>query len=295
MKSHFKILGIIGRVKHQKVKEALHSLIILMQSLGQNFIIEADTAQSLGLAHLPTLSKEALSKNVDLIIVVGGDGSFLSAAHAMVSEQTPLLGINRGSLGFLTDISPTELNKIKAILEGQYSIEKRFILSAKIEWNGKILGESHAINEVALIPNCIPHMMEFEIWVDTQFICSQSSDGLITATPTGSTAYALSAGGPILHPSLNVMVLVPMFPHSLNNRPIVIDADNTVCVRVSINNIRAPRVSFDGQNFMDAPPGSMITISKHEGSLHLVHPLDYNYYETLRSKLHWGRKLTSEE
>ena len=156
--------------------------------------------------------------------MVGGDGSLLHAAHAVVKNEIPVLGVNRGRLGFLTDIHPKRLEKIKSILDGEYILEKRFLLSASVEHHGELLGQSDALNEVALIPDLVPHMYEFEIFIDDKFVCSQDSDGVIIATPTGSTAYALSGGGPILHPQLDAMVIVLMFPHTLTMRPIVIKA-----------------------------------------------------------------------
>jgi len=208
-----------------------------------------------------------------------------------LNDEIPILGINRGSLGFLTDILPSQLEKIKAILEGKFILEKRFLLTATVTSNNKIISQDDALNEVALIPDAIPHMIEFEIYIDKQFVCSQNSDGLIIATPTGSTAYALSGGGPILHPQLDAIVLVPMFPHSLNNRPIVVQGQCEISIIVSPNNDTSPRLSCDGRAYLNAEPGSEITIRKKPKTLHLIHPLDYSYYETLRSKLHWGKKL----
>jgi NAD+ kinase len=226
---------------------------------------------------------------------VGGDGSLLHAAQTIVNDEIPVLGINRGRLGFLTDILPTELHKIKAILEGAFLLEKRFLLTATVEYGGEVLGQSDALNEVALIPDSVPHMNEFEIYINDKFVCSQDSDGVIIATPTGSTAYALSGGGPILHPQLDAFVIVPMFPHTLSLRPIVIEGNNRVTIVISPNNTATPRITCDSQLFINTPPGSHITIKKKNQHLHLIHPVAYDYYETLRSKLHWGRKLNYAE
>src|SRR5262249_25487389 len=155
-----------------------------------------------------------------------------------------------------------ELKKIKAILDGDYILEKRFLLTTTVEHQGKILGQGDALNEVALIPDSVPHMTEFEIYIDDQFVCSQDSDGLILATPTGSTAYALSGGGPILHPQLDAIVIVPMFPHSLNMRPIVIEGDRRITIAISPYNITTPRLTCDSQSFINTPPGSHINIYK---------------------------------
>jgi NAD+ kinase len=291
----FKTIGIIGRLRNQGVKETLKALTDYLREQKLDILVETETAESLPDANLPTISREQMGDACDLLIVIGGDGSLLSATHAVVNQETPVLGINRGSLGFLTDIHPTELHKIKAILNGKYTLEKRFLLTASIELCGKKLGTDDALNEVALIPNMTPHMIEFEIYIDDCFVCSQNSDGLIIATPTGSTAYALSGGGPILHPQLDAIVLVPMFPHTLSSRPIVIEGNRKITIIVSPKNTTSPRLSCDGQAYITTPAGSHITVSKKPQALHLIHPLDYNYYEALRSKLHWGKKLDYSE
>lgn len=291
MSSKFNTIGVIGRLRNPGVKETLEALIAFLQQLGKKVVIEAETAEACPEQRLMTVSREQLGQSCEIVIVVGGDGSLLSAAHAVVNQDTPILGINRGSLGFLTDILPTELDKIEAILDGKYTIEKRFLLSARVELNGEALGEDDALNEIALIPNMTPQMIEFEIYIDDQFVCSQNSDGLIIATPTGSTAYALSGGGPILHPGLDAIVLVPMFPHSLNNRPIVVEGNRKITIIVSEKNHNSPRLTCDGQAYINSPAGSHVTILKKTQPLNLIHPLDYNYYKVLRSKLHWGKKL----
>ena len=291
MSTQFKTVGIYGRVKDPGSEETLRSLIRLLQNLKQEIVVEATTATELNEPTLPAVPKDQLGKRCDLLMVVGGDGSMLHAAHMVVEDNIPMIGINRGRLGFLTDIRPADLTKIHDILNGQYSLEKRFLLSTSIELQGKNLGQGAALNEVALIPDSVPHMTEFEIYIDDQFVCSQDSDGLIIATPTGSTAYALSGGGPILHPQLDAIVIVPMFPHTLSVRPIVIEGNRRVTIAITPNNTTSPRVTCDSQTFMQAPPGSRININKKQKQLQLVHPIDYDYYESLRSKLYWGRKL----
>ncbi len=288
-------IGIIGRVANPGVKETLKTLIDYLHHLGKKTLVDAETAAPLKDISLSTLSREQLGKKCDLVIVVGGDGSLLNAAHTLVHDEVPVLGVNRGSLGFLTDIHPTELSKIKAILEGHFILEKRFLLTADIVLHGQPLnpstGQGLALNEFALIPDANPHMLEFEVFIDQRFVSSQRSDGLIIATPTGSTAYALSGGGPILHPGLDAMVLVSMFPHTLSVRPLVIGGHQEIQLIITPNNTTSPRLACDGQTYINMPPGSHIHIKKNAKKLHLVHPEDYDYYETLRSKLHWGHKL----
>lgn len=292
----FQTIGVLGRVKTEAVRETLIALIHYLRTLTISFVVEKETADTLHDPTIRSLPKESLVNDCDLLIVVGGDGSLLHAAHiimntANTTKTVPILGVNRGKLGFLTDISPNELNKIADILNGDFTIEKRFLLSATAFHEDKILGRENALNEMALIPDLIPHMISFEIYIDKQLVCGQDSDGLIIATPTGSTAYALSGGGPILHPSLNAFVLVPMFPQTLSMRPIVINADTDLRINILSNNITTPRLTCDGQACITLPPGSRIEIKKMQEAMHLIHPLDYDYYASLRSKLHWGRKV----
>ncbi|EKD73264.1 MAG: hypothetical protein ACD_45C00382G0003 [uncultured bacterium] len=295
MPAAFKNIGIIGRVRTSTIKETLSTLINYLHTLKLHIYIEEETAESLNEKNLTVIPREKLGQHCDLLIVVGGDGSLLHAAHIAVNQDLPVLGINRGSLGFLTDILPTELDKIQAVLQGEYTIEKRFLLTSSIELHGNNLGQDDSLNEVAIIPDVVPRMIEFEIYIDDRFVCSQHSDGLIIATPTGSTAYALSGGGPILHPQLDAIVLVPMFPHSLSYRPIVIEGNQRIHVIISPNNITSSQLNCDGRSNIRAPAGCRITVRKKPQPLHLIHPIDYNYYETLRSKLHWGKKLNYTE
>lgn len=295
MTTPFNIVGIMGRVRNPGVVETLRALIEFMATQKQKVLLDTETASVLNDPSINAVPKQTLSKQCDLLIVVGGDGSLLQAARTVVNDGVPVLGINRGRLGFLTDIHPAQLEKIKPILAGQYLLEKRFLLEVSVSHHGMALGHGDALNEVALIPDSVPHMYEFEIYIDEQFLCSQDSDGIIVATPTGSTAYALSGGGPILHPQLDAIVIVPMFPHSLSLRPIVIEGNHQITIVITPNNAATPRLSCDGQTFINTPVGSHITINKKQQRLHLIHPLDYDYYETLRSKLHWGQKLYYSE
>lgn len=287
----FKTVGLYGRVRNPGVTETLKAVIHYLQTLGYPLVVEAETAEPLNDPTLTTVPSAEMSQHCQLLIVVGGDGSLLHAIHCVIQGNIPVLGVNRGRLGFLTDIHPADLSQIKTILEGDYRLEKRFLLSAEVEHQGEIIGRCNALNEVALIPNSVPHMHEFEIYIDDQFVCSQDSDGVIIATPTGSTAYALSGGGPILHPQLDAMVIVPMFPHTLSMRPIVIEGNRRITIEITRNNTTTPRLTCDSQTFINTPPGTRITLQKKSEQLHLIHPLAYDYYETLRSKLHWGQKL----
>lgn len=274
------------------VQETLQALQTFLLSQNITLLIEAETA-----AHFPlqkSTATTAIAKTGepgDLIIVVGGDGSLLSAARSAVKVDVPVLGINRGHLGFLTDILPEELEeKIKVILAGKYTEENRFLLNATLYDDDVVRYQGESLNDVVLMFGEVPQLIEFEIYINDQLVSSQRADGLVVATPTGSTAYALSGGGPILHPALDAIVLVPISPHTLSSRPIVINGDNTIDIVINKNNETSPKLSCDGQEAVTVPPGQKIRIRKNAQQLRLIHLLDYNYYETLRAKLGWESK-----
>lgn len=288
MPRQFKQVGIISRHQPKRVGDTLLALIECLKARKIPLVIENETVQLLPkkVAH-PTLPANQLGWNSDLLVSVGGDGSLLQAAHIAVEQQVPILGINRGSLGFLTDISPDQLSaQINSVLDGHYHKEKRFLLSAKID--DKPAG--YGLNEVILMPAELAHMIEFDIFINDVFVCRERSDGIIVATPTGSTAYALSGGGPILHPSLDAMVLVSMFSHTLASRPLVISGNSTIKLAIAKNNRISSWASCDGQQRIMVKPGSYITIQKKQEHLTLLHPLDYNYYKALRTKLNWNTR-----
>lgn len=289
----FQAVTIFGRPKPSDLgfTETLNTLFTFLKSHQIDVFIESETAKHHGDNGLPTVDLDQVGKVCDLVIVIGGDGSLLNAARTAIYNDIPLVGINRGRLGFLTDIIPAELEeKLEAILKGHYFEEKRFLLHADYEHEGQTTAIGDALNDVVLLPGDEPHMTEFEIMINNRMVNSQRADGLIVATPTGSTAYALSGGGPILHPELDVVALVPMFPHTLSSRPIVIDSHQSIEIKINALNECSPRVSCDGQKRIDVAPGSSIHIKRKSQSLRLLHPLDYNYYETLRSKLKWETK-----
>ena len=238
------------------------------------------------------VSRETMAENTDLVIVVGGDGSMLNAGRLLVNYDVPVLGINRGYLGFLTDIGPKEMiQKVDEIIDGNYHEELRFLLLARVIREGQLISESEALNDIVLYPGEISKMLEFEVYIDEMFAFSQRSDGIIVSTPTGSTAYALSGGGPIMHPSLDAVLLVPMHPHTLSMRPIVVNIESNIDIVVAESNKHHPQVSYDGQLTFPLEHGDKITIRKKSRHLWLLHPSDYDYYHTLRTKLGWGTKL----
>jgi len=276
--------------------QTLTHLKDFLQAHQLTIVLEEQSAQDIDANGLTVVPREELGKHCDLVIVVGGDGSLLNAAHAVVDQSVPVLGINRGRLGFLTDIDPQHLEeKLTPVLEGQFIEEPRFLIHAEIERAGIVEAHGNALNEVVLYAGDVARMIEFEVYVDGQFVFSQRSDGLIVATPTGSTAYALSAGGPIVHPSIPTLTLVPMFPHTLSNRPIVLPGDARLEIIVAPTLEIYPGVSCDGQAPVLLAPGDKIRLYKKDKPLRLIHPMDYNYFHVLRSKLEWGKQLMREQ
>lgn len=288
----FKNIGLIGRLGSAKVVETLKRLIRFLEGHGYHVILEDRTATVLLDHGQQEASREMLGEICDLAIVVGGDGSLLGAARAMCRSGTPVLGVNRGRLGFLTDISPHELEaRVGEVLAGRYKVEERFLLDAEVYRDGVLVGAADALNDVVMHPGKAVRMIEFELFIDGHFVYSQRSDGLIIATPTGSTAYALSGGGPIVHPKLEAITLVPMFPHTLSSRPIVVDAASEIRLHIGETNEAYPHVSCDGQTRVVSKPDDILYVRRKPQTLTLVHPYGYNYYEVCRSKLGWSSRL----
>jgi NAD+ kinase len=229
---------------------------------------------------------DALTGNCDLAIVVGGDGTLLRAARHFVDHKTPLLGVNLGRLGFLVDITPDDIGRcLSAVLDGNYEEDARFLLHARVGDGPPLL----AFNDVVLHKWNIARMIEFETWIDGRFVYTQRSDGLIISTPTGSTAYALSGGGPLLTPSLQAIALVPICPHTLSNRPIVVDAASTI--EISVCGATDPadvRITSDGASIMHIDHGEKLTVRRHDTPVRLLHPVGHDHFNVLRAKLGWG-------
>lgn len=290
---HFRNIGLIGRLGSGRVVDTLRRLKRFLLRNGYTVILEDAVADLLPGHQLQVCTRKMMGEICDLVIVVGGDGSLLGAARALCRYNVPVLGVNRGGLGFLTDISPDELElRIGEVLGGKYMVESRFLLDAFVRRDEEQLGTSEALNEVVLHPGKSARMIEFELYIDGQFVYSQKSDGLIVATPTGSTAYSLSAGGPIMHPKLDAVVLVPMFPHTLSSRPIVVEGNSELKILISKQNGIYPQVSCDGQVHIACAPGDTLTIRKKPQKLRLIHPLDHDFYSICRSKLGWSSRLT---
>ncbi|HKM38029.1 MAG TPA: NAD(+) kinase [Thiopseudomonas sp.] len=288
----FRNIGIIGRMGSVRVLETIRRLKRYLIGRHLHVILEETIAEMLPGHNLQTSSRKLLGEVCDLVIVVGGDGSMLGAARALAQHSVPVLGINRGSLGFLTDILPEHLeSQISEVLAGHYTVEQRFLLEIEVRRDGVPIGQGDALNDVVLHPGKSTRMIEFELFIDGQFVYSLKADGLIIATPTGSTAYALSAGGPIMHPRLDAIVIVPMYPHTLSSRPIVVDADSELKVVIAEDMSIYPLVSCDGQHHVTCAPGDTLHIQRKPQKLRLLHPLDHNFYAVCRDKLGWGSRL----
>lgn len=298
--THFSTIGLIGHLNNERAVYSIKLLIRFLQRRGKRFVLEAETAAlirdaSMVKAAQRIMDMDTLGQVCDLVIVVGGDGSLLRGARALAKYNVPLLGVNRGRLGFLTDIMPEDIeSKVDEVLSGEYISEMRFLLDMEVVRQGEVIATADAFNDVVLHPGQFIHMLQFEISVDGVFVTSQRSDGIIVSTPTGSTAYSLSGGGPLLHPTLDAIVVVPMNPHTLSSRPIVVAGDSEIVVLVGEHNRAEPMVTCDGHSHVDVQTGDRIRIRKKPQLLQLLHPKDYNFYERCRSKLGWGGHLLKE-
>ena len=291
---HFQKIGIYANNGTSHVRSAITKLEASLDDFGCGVFFEKTSSANVGISKDATLSIDDFCAEIDLCVVVGGDGSMLSACRKMAFSKVPLLGVDLGRLGFLTDISPNEIeNLFFPVLKGDFKSSTRFLLEASVFRNSRLIGADIAVNDIALHPGMAVKMMSFELNVDGEFVYSQSSDGLIVASPTGSTAYSLSAGGPLVYPTLNAMVVVPMNPHTLSSRPIVLDSASVIDITVSETNKLNPVVTCDGQNDIVTMPGDVITISRYKDEITLIHPQNSNFYDACRSKLGWGSKLSS--
>jgi NAD+ kinase len=272
MGSHFKKIAILGRREDPRVAEPMAQLV---QHLTKAGIEVGDDRQIDG---------------ADLVIAIGGDGTMLYAGSRVRDHDIPLLGINRGRLGFLADVTPDEmLTSVDHILAGQYSVEARLLLEARLERGDGADIAGIAFNDVVLQREDTGRMVDFETSVGGQFVSTHSGDGLIVATPTGSTAYALSCGGPIVEPQLDAMVVVPICPHTLTDRPIVIAAAQEVRIRLLERENTGASIAIDGHSIGALSPKDTMIITAAAERIRLIHPPGYDFYGILRSKLLWGR------
>ncbi len=288
MRAMFREIGILVKedLSDGIDNEALNLMINSISNLDINLYI--DKSSNNKNENFTTLEHKEFVKKVDIVVVFGGDGTLLNAARKYLNYDIPILGINMGNVGFLTDISTDNFEKtIKEVLDGNYKIEERNLVSAKF-------GNNHlyGLNEVVIHSGAYAQLMRYRLNVNDKVVYEQRSDGLIIATPTGSTAYALSAGGPIIHPSLDVWTILPMLPQSLSSRPFVISTDEKVEMDLFDGPNENAKICVDGQDDIDIPYGEKILISKMEKTLKLVHPNDNDFFEACREKLGWSLNIS---
>ncbi len=290
----FETIGLIGKYADPSVGDALVSLHDYFSANNCDVLLDESTAAVFSDHNMEVVSRPQLGQRCDLVIIVGGDGTLLNAARSLVGFGVPLLGINLGHLGFLVDLCAIDVHKaLDDIMDGEYTEENRFLIISEIERDGDCFGGGNAFNDVVIHKSDVARMIEIETYIDNKFVHSMHADGLIIATPTGSTAYSLSGGGPILYPSLNVMELVPICPHTMSNRPVVISGDSEIDVVVSDRLSTQAQVSYDGQINFNLLPGDHVKIMRHPKHITILHPKSYDYFDILRAKLRWGEKLRS--
>jgi len=290
MKTTFRTVALIGKYKSPEIAEPLLKLADFLAGTGLAVVVDALSAEHLGQHPYTVRALAEMGGNVDLAIVLGGDGTLLDVARTLAPLGIPLVGVNQGRLGFLTDISIDTMQRtISGMLRGEYVIEKRMLLSASVMREGVHIFDSLALNDVVMHRGNNSSMLEFEVRIDGEYLYNQRADGLIVATPTGSTAYALSAGGPILHPALDLIALVPVAPHTLSNRPIVLKSESVL--EISMHRSSAARVRFDGHTYFDLNLHDKVAVTRYAESVCLLHPVGHSYYHTLREKLLWNQTL----
>lgn len=284
----FKTIGIFSREDGDRVQATLDTLLPYLNARGLRILAAAAPAAMLGLPPMPV---DTLAQQIDVALVVGGDGTLLTAGRLLAPYQVPLIGINLGRVGFLVDVLPDDmLHQLDLMLKGDFIDEQRCLLEASV-WRGKEkIGENIALNDVVLHARNEVRMIEFTTFIDGYFVNTQRADGIVISTPTGSTAYALSSGGPVLHPSLEATVLVPISPHTLSNRPIVVNNRSIISIEIGGSRPVDSVVSFDGHYNIDLISGDRVEIQGRPQKMRLLHPPDYDYYHILRTKLHWGKQ-----
>lgn len=289
MNGRFQTIALTGKYRDPRVSDSMLILAEHLAAAGVRVLLDPEIRMEFPGLVVESLPEAELVAAADLVIAIGGDGTMLYASRLVAGQGVPLLGINRGRLGFLADITPGEmLRRLDEVLAGEYDEDQRLMLEAIIE-NGEEPRRALALNDVVLQKRDTGRMLDFENWIDGVYVNTHGGDGLVIATPTGSTAYALSGGGPILHPSLDAITLVPICPHTLSDRPIVIRADAQLEIRVLERPDTRAEVSCDGQPLGELTAGQRLMVRAAKEHVVLIHPRGYDYFRLLRSKLHWGR------
>ncbi len=290
MNKHFSRIALVGKVEDARVADSIAALATHLRARGLTVFVD-ESAAIAGLPEgLDRRPVRQLGEDADLIIAIGGDGTLLFAAQLAIGRGVPLLGVNRGRLGFLTDVLPDDmLGNVDAVLSGRYETDSRQLLAARLALpDGRTL-DYRALNDVVVQRHESGRMVELEVWIDGSFVNTHGGDGLVIASSTGSTAYALSCGGPIIHPSLAAVVIAPISPHTLSDRPIVIRRESRVEIRLVERSGSHAQVTCDGILFGDLEPESRLLVEPAIEGITLLHPPGHDYFRLLRSKLHWGR------
>jgi len=285
----FQSVGLIG--KHDGIVggEAIDTLIRFLGAHDIDVTLDDNSAALTQTSDFKVASRADIGRYCDLAIVIGGDGTLLNAARELADSDTPLVGINLGRLGFLADILPSTIEQcLEDILRGKYLLEERFLIDSTISRNDQPVFQSYALNEVVVHKWNVARMIELETYINGRFVHRQRSDGLIVSTPTGTTAYSLSAGGPIIYPTLNAMAIVPICPHTMSNRPIVVSGDSDIEIVVVDSDRDNVRVTCDGQVPLQLNSDDRLKIRKAPKPLRLIHPTGHDHYELLRAKLQWA-------
>jgi NAD+ kinase len=295
MSTAFRRVALIGKPNSPEIATSLRELAAYLRARDCEVLLEQETAALVG-ADDPAMRAtvgadwEAIGQRADLALVVGGDGTMLSAARNLVRHRVPLVGVNQGRVGFMTDIALRELRtSVAALLDGHYSIEERTLIEAEIRRDGKTLLRTLALNEAVVGKGAQGRLIEFELYLDGEYVYTLRADGVIVATPTGSTAYALSAQGPILHPSVPAFALVPLNPHTLSARPVSVSDRSTI--EIVLLRARDARAHFDGFALTDLAQGDRLVLRRSDDSIRFVHPPDYSYFVMLREKLGWSESV----
>lgn len=288
--TQFRTVGVVAKQNDPRVAPTVRALCRHLRQRRLEVLVErsAATARTRGVA---AVSRTDMARRADLVVVVGGDGTLLNAGRSFAPAGVPIVGVNAGRLGFMVDVAPEDMRAtLDQVLKGRFVRERRMLLTAEIQRGKRSSGPYLAINDVVVRNKATVRMLEFETWMDREFISQHRADGIIVATPTGSTAYALSGDGPVLHPGLDAVVLVPICPHTLSDRPVVVHSDRSVRIVLGgAGHVRAQCV-FDGQDSRTLMPGDAVVITRSPHVLELIHPEGYRYFDILRRKLHWGRE-----
>lgn len=287
MQSAFQAVALIGKITNPEIREHVLALARFLVGRDIRVFVEQNTAAHFDIGDYPTVQIDAIGAHADLAVVLGGDGTMLAVARGLVDYGVPLVGVNKGRFGFLTDLTTDAmLEAMSGILEGNYVKEQRILLGAYVVRDGRVESEGRALNDVVISKGALARLIDLELTIDGEFVHRQRSDGLILATPTGTTAYALSAGGPLLHPSLEAIALVPVCPHTLSNRPFAISSASRV--EIILTHAEDARVHFDGQLHAELRCGDKVVVKRLQKTITLLHQPGHSHYAMLREKLHWG-------